>query len=184
MNIGKNYKLEEAVYKDSGRKGEEGREKLRNIYVRNGKAHATDGRSVCIVPVDLAEGEPEEGYITPEALKHCRKACDKEIPCAIVSTTETEIKSFDGVIFPRPSKDDVYPTVEKVFPDTREGYKLFVALDPVRLMKLAKAMGATTVLLEVKNEKEIILVSPNSDNNRAQGGLMPVQIYKTNELGL
>lgn len=120
-------------------------------WLAGDELRATDGRMAVRIPV-LREADDVDGPVTAEAMKSAAK-------CAVRSGTATircngALEVQNGPTFPRPSKDDWrYPDVAAAEPDGEPAYT--VTLDPYMLAKIAEAMGAKWVTLELRDEQAI-----------------------------
>lgn len=166
MKIPKDCKMELCASRDAARS-----QSIHNIHVERledgtGRAVATNGRMLVIVPVEFEEGD-EPGYLTPEALKAGRKLkCGPDMSIK----ANGDLKLANGVCFPRPRVNDLpYPNYRQVIPTSEPTFR--VAFNARMLADLAEAMGTEVVTLEFVDTLTAIRVSGHG----RCGVLMPVR---------
>jgi hypothetical protein len=171
MKIKKSFKLESACSKDATRPG------IKQPFIQDGRAIATDGRIMASVKVETEEGEQiEEKKIPIEALKAGRKATLKLFTESQLSFTETHCSTLSGASFPIQHVDVRAPRVAEIVSGLlqKEEATLAVTIDATLLAKLAEALGSEKVTLCFKDAKSMISVHPSGTGDDAFGLLMPV----------
>jgi hypothetical protein len=134
-------------------------------------AVATNGRSMAIVPIEVSEGDNEQGLISVEALKASRK----NRPHEGMFMMNGNIELPGSVTFPRPETEIAYPDWTQVLPD--QPIKFTVALNAKLLFELAQALGSDgAVTLRFSDELSPISVTSNHGGNGEFGVMMPMRI--------
>lgn len=114
-----------------------------------GKVIATDGAVMVVLPViDVAEQDEEGAYLTADALKAGRKAAGRIMDYAeLVATRKGVTLPLNGTVLPTDSAltEANPPNWKRVIPEDPGGFT--VTLDAELLVRLQRAMGATSVTL-------------------------------------
>jgi hypothetical protein len=181
MKIKKSYKLEEACSTDADREGicspwiEPNGESAKLVCGIGPRAIATDGRILAVVPCELGH-EDTGNRIAIKALKEARKVGGSKVDSAWLQTTEAASITREGAHYP--VSPVVPPKLNGIVPDETRKPAVSVRLDASLLLRLAKALGANCdrVLLEIVDDKEVVVVRPCGENlNEAFGLILPVR---------
>ena len=139
---------------------------------------ATDGHRMAVVPCEPEKGDVC-GPVDAEALDTARKIAKKKgLNTAEVAIGENVVTLADGRALPRETVGQFLNT-DYVVPKFEAGTEgtVTIALDPVLLAGLAKAIGADKVVLtfDLDTSKGFpILVRPRTPQGTEFGVLMPV----------
>lgn len=182
MKIKKSYKLEEACSTDATRGKicepwiETNGESAKFVTGIGPRAIATDGRILAVVPVELQHEDRGE-RIAIKALKESRKAGGSKVEHAFISLETSHSIAAGGAQYP--VTQHTPPHMANILPgENRAPAIARIRLDASLLLRLAKALGANhdRVLLEISDEKDVVIVRPMGENcNEAFGLIMPVR---------
>jgi hypothetical protein len=182
MKIKKSYKLEQACSTDTAREGicepwiETNGESATLVTGIGPRAIATDGRILAVVPVELQHEDKGE-RIAIKALKESRKAGGPKTEHAFVQLEKSYSIATGGAHYP--VTQVAPPHMVNIVPgENRAPVIAKIRLDASLLLRLARALGANhdRVLLEISDEKDVVIVRPMGENcDEAFGLLMPVR---------
>lgn len=181
MKIDKNFKIEKACSVDKLRVV------LHHVHIEDGKAVATDGRMMAVVPCEHEKNESGIN-IHKETLVKVQKGCGKYmIPDIKVSkgANVTEFTAPDNTIYKDTNVD--FPNWKCVLPDSSRPVKR-IGLDAELLLRLSEALGndkksGHKVIIEIGldcegklNPTDAFKILPSSTKSEAYGILMPVRV--------
>lgn len=178
MNIDKKYKLEKAASKD--------RPKINSIRIEadnvntsdDGKAIATDGSMLAVVPVALSgvdfskpdsKGEANLSVDTFKAARRLAGSGKNGSPISITLNGNAHLP--DGSNHPYAGNE--YPNWQCLVPD-KIGKEFTVSISAKKLLALAEAIGSPDhVTMSFNSASEVIHVKGNKQSGEAFGLLMP-----------
>lgn len=173
MKINKKFKIEKVTRSDDTRFI------LRGVLIKDGKAAATDGRALAVVPIRTdEEGDSigKDGVLIPvEALKEARKIDRKEEYSSI--SINGNLSLADGRTFKE--IEGKYPNIEQVIPKKDRKGDRKIVLDPELLLKIAQAIGfdkGNGIVLSIPENTGQPIRITNPKEPEALGVLMPMRL--------
>ena len=158
------------------------RPELTCVCANGGRACASDGRALAIVPCTGTNGHP---VLIPSALfDKARRGKRFQDTCIIEDakggTLRAETKGGTMSV-PVPKTNKPYPDIDAVFP-AESKREVSVALDAELLADLQRALGGKSVVLHFtifqhRNRPEGIRVTCPGDS-KAKGLIMPMSVYE------
>lgn len=169
MRIARRYELDRVVSTEETRPG------LQSISLQNGKAIATDGHVLAVVPVQM-DGDKVD-RLSADLLAKARKATSKKDEDIILANLNGTATLKDGSVLPNTYPDERFPNWENVVPDpASETFAIGVDVD--LLVSACKAIGNTKVVLHFSTPQRAmrLTVNDNTDSNEAWAIVMPCRI--------
>jgi hypothetical protein len=167
MIIDKKYRIERAVSTDPER------DNLKNVFVSQRHARATNGKLLAIVPI-TSEKDDTPGWMTPEALKQARKSSSAGLESLRIELNGAQALP-DGTILERPDTGHP-PKIFRLLRQAHSGRVFKIGLNAAYLRTLSDALGSEELILECGLPNQAVLVRAVHESNGAIGLIMPVRI--------
>lgn len=144
--------------------------------ILDGKAVATDGKILAVVPVNTWSGE-KGTRIHRMAIKNGRSDAKGQTSIDLSLNRTTTRENITGDVHALPEINRL-PNVSPLLPDRTKTPALRIALDLRLLNRLAEAIGSEELILEFQGPKDAVCVSPfkGEGNDGAFGIIMPMNI--------
>jgi hypothetical protein len=170
MKINKHYKPEKVVSAD------EMRPILQKIFIDNDCAVSTNGRTIAILPIEVAEQDVVKQMIDPQVLTIARGLVPAENTDIEMELNDCKAILSQGISIPLQLEllkpDDRYVDYKSVIP--KGDPKLSISLDVKELNKLTAAFGCSKVIIGFYGENKILRIIPLSETSKEVGYMMPI----------